>query len=805
MKSNSERRNRPSSGARRTAGALALLAGLSLAVPSCGSVEGGAGGPCTTSVVVEPFTQSSLQRIDLLLTIDNSRSMADKQLILAMAVPDLVRGLMNPLCRDPAGVPTQTQPQGPLEACPAGSKRESPPVLDIHIGVIDSSLGGHGSDSCSTAETLGCGAAGNVSNNDAAHLLSRATACGGEQVPTYKGAGFLAWDPAQMQEPPGTKDIGAIKIGNLGSPDVGEQIVTDTPGIVASLKDLVAGTGQVGCGYESQLESWYRFLIDPEPSKSILLQNGKAVANGIDDVLLKQRADFLRPDSLLAIILLTDENDCSVKETGQFYLATQQRDPSDPKKGFHLPRARQECATDPDNPCCRSCAQKADGCPPDDECQKSPNLSDSEDDINLRCWDQKRRFGIDFLYPIDRYTTALQSPVVPNRQGDLVPNPIFTDLDPFDDNTRVRDGGLVFFAGIVGVPWQDIARTDANGKPDLLTGLDLSGKPTGGFKSAEELGVKDESGLSTWDRILGDPSQHLAPKDPHMIESVEARPGLPPPGSPPDADPIHGHEYSIPKNDDLQYACVFDLPAPRDCSGNLTSCDCSDPMNDSPLCNPAKKTSQLRAKGYPGLRELWALRSVGSQGIVASICPAQTNDLSKAHFGYRPAIRSILDRLVPVTDGGCLPVTLTPSKDGSVPCLILEAQNTNGHCSCLEEAGRAPVPKEHEGLVSVAKSYPIAKNAGWDCFCEIPQAAGAALAACQSDASENPTLSGEAVNGWCYIDANTVPPTGNPEIVKSCPVSEKRLLRFVGAGAPRANATEFIACELIGHCPGGSP
>ena len=33
-------------------------------------------------------------------------------------------------------------------------------------------------------------------------------------------------------------------------------------------------------------------------------------------MILSQRNDFLRPDSLLAIMMLTDENDCSVRVPG---------------------------------------------------------------------------------------------------------------------------------------------------------------------------------------------------------------------------------------------------------------------------------------------------------------------------------------------------------------------------------------------------------------------------------------------------------------------------------------------------------
>jgi hypothetical protein len=94
--------------------------------------------PRTTTTIVEPFTQSSVDKIDLLLLIDNSRSMADKQQILADAVPDLVRGLVLPKCLDMNGVPSAMQPTDPLQTCPAGTKYEFPPVLNIHIGIISS-------------------------------------------------------------------------------------------------------------------------------------------------------------------------------------------------------------------------------------------------------------------------------------------------------------------------------------------------------------------------------------------------------------------------------------------------------------------------------------------------------------------------------------------------------------------------------------------------------------------------------------------------------------------------------------------
>jgi hypothetical protein len=54
---------------------------------------------------------------------------------------------------------------------------------------------------------------------------------------------------------------------------------------------------------------------------------------------------------------------------------------------------------------------------------------------------------------------------------------------------------------------------------------------------------------------------------------------------------------------------------------------------------------QVRAKGYPGLRELAVLRGITSQGIVASVCPAQTSNPAGLDYGYRPAIAALLERL----------------------------------------------------------------------------------------------------------------------------------------------------------------
>lgn len=748
--------------------------------------------PRITSTVQERLPQSKIDKIDLLLVIDNSASMGDKQAILALAVPDLVRGLVNPLCIDDTGAPAPTQPLLPTDPCPGKSFRDFDPVTDIHVGLLSSSLGSRGASACAPknddiAKT-------SLSNDDRAHLLARSDPSKGstladQDIPTYANQGFLAWDPEQELDP---KGIGAI--GEIGG----------APGIVPTLAEMVTGVGQVGCGYESQLESWYRFLVDPEPYKTIAIENDRAVVKDIDEELLAERKSFLRPDSLVAIILLTDENDCSLRDTGISFKAA----------GGQLPRARQECKLDPNDPCCKSCGQNQGDCAPDPTC--ATPLTDEEDPSNLRCFDQKRRFGIDFLYPLDRYTSALTSAQVPNRAGDLVDNPLFPKPNAAtgERSPRAAGGGLVFLAGIVGVPWEDIARRNAQGKPDLIGGLDGKKNAVGGFMSASELAARDEvTKRSIWDEILGDAKAGVLPADPLMRESREPRTGTVPSTSQdlastdatsPIANKTNGHEWLTSKSGigDLQYACIFPLPTPKtDCANG--GCDC-DADAKNPLCQDESgvyTNTQFRAKAYPGVRELGVLKELGEQGIVASVCPFQLDKpgAEQRDFGYRPATTTIIDQLKKRLSSACLNRSLTPNPEGQVECLILEARSlpASEECKCDEPSvkARQDVQPNHQQAKKLALDDEIAEAAGWNCFCEIKQLAGDELHACQFDGTRKPkTASGGDADGWCYIDPLSTPPAGDAALVTSCPATEQRKLRFVGAGEPLDNTTLFITC-----------
>jgi hypothetical protein len=203
-----------------------------------------------------------------------------------------------------------------------------------------------------------------------------------------------------------------------------------------------------------------------------------------------------------------------------------------------------------------------------------------------------------------------------------------------------------------------------------------------------------------------------------------------------------------------------------------------------------KNTLQVKAKAYPGIKELAIARGLGDQGIAASICAKQLTDNSKPDYGYGPAVRAIIDRLKLALAKPCLPRKLTPALGGQVPCLILEGRQTSGGaCTCDSSKARAYVSEEHLPAQQAAENNPDSK--GLDCFCEIEQASNAAptpgaLTDCQ-------TATPATSNGWCYVDADNGPAQAG--IVAKCPATERHEIRFVGSGAPQLGATLFITCS----------
>lgn len=684
--------------------------------------------PATSNVVVKQLAREAPNKIDLLFMIDNSQSMADKQALLADAVPALLSRLVAPRCMDE----TTGAPLGTHHPCSAGVP-ELEPIADIHVGVLNSSLGGHGSSICTPGWS--------------------------EWNPTQDGGGrllapHLVWAPASDADDPAA--------------------------FVQGLAEQVKAAGDDGCGYEASLESWYRFLVDPEPPLVVSSAGGLTVTEGVDELLLAQRKDFLRPDSLLLVILLSDENDCSIADAGLGWYATQQEQ--------NLYRATAACEVEPGSSCCRSCGTKEsappEGCAPlaEDPACKNPLHDTASDSRNLRCFDQKRRFGIDFLYPVERYVEGLTRPRIRNRWGEEVENPLFTPAP----GGRARQPSQVLLAGIVGVPWQDVTDDASLVEPDRVRYL----RP------------RELSDQGRWSWLL--PSPGVPAADPLMRESVAPRSGAHPatglPLLPPETSgshPVNGHEWNT-GGEDLQYACIYPLAKPRDCNTVSGDCDCRDvtPADPSknPLCrDPATGVygpTQYFAKAYPGTRQLQVLKGVGESAIVASICPkVSSGDVSAPSFGYSPAVESIVDglreRLVQ-----CLPRPLSIADDGTAQCSVIEALPASA-CSCDLAKNRRPVSATLAAAArrELRESYECGPGSEdqlpCDAFCLCEIGAATDMASCQNDPKPQGT-------GWCYVDpARGI---GNPALVAGCPETKRQLVRFAGAETPAPGSNVLVAC-----------
>jgi hypothetical protein len=733
-----------------------LMAGLcttaSMVAAACMSRPVATTEPHTSNLYVEPIRNDVIDKIDLLFMIDNSASMGDKQELLAKAVPQLVGRLVIPRCTTAMGA-VVLERNSLSEPCPAGSAPEFRAVQDIHVAVISSSLGAHGAPT----PQGGCGDA--PPGNDRALLLPSVR----PGLVSYNNSGFLAWDPQSKLTPAGE---------------------TDSARLGTQFGEMVRATGESGCGYEASLESWYRFLIDPEPPRKLAVQDGATVVQEIDSELLAQREAFLRPDSLVAIVMLTDENDCSIRDEASGYLLA--------NKGGMV-RANSACAADPNDKCCAPCTLGTQpGCPSianDPACMKGEALTDAEDPANMRCLQNKRRFGYDFLFPTSRYVEGLTQLVVPQRStGTMVENPLFKKAPGIPR----RPVGNVYLAGIVGVPWQDIADEAS------LKGAGLR------YLNAQELVAKDR-----WTTILGDATKNVPPADPFMRESTAPRSGTNPiTGDPivaetsldPRANPINGHEQANVAEDDLQYACTFPLEQAGPCGEMDQGCDCKtgDIERNRPLCQPltggASGTTQYFGKAYPGLRPLEVLKGIGESAIVASICPKVLVN-GEPGYGYEPAVDAIVERLKVALQGRCppRPLAVEPGSDGELPCVVVEALEQQDQCGCTA-AGRKPASANAAALVKKqlreSKACDFEGTASCDdyCFCEIAQAEGANRDSCLNEAIDSGTP------GYCYIDPYGDPPVGNPALVEDCGATSKRKIRFVGPNTPTPGATAYIAC-----------
>ena len=152
---------------------------------------------------------------------------------------------------------------------------------------------------------------------------------------------------------------------------------------------------------------------------------------------------------------------------------------------------------------------------------------------------------------------------------------------------------------------------------------------------------------------------------------------------------------------------------------------------------------------------------------------------------------------------GCLPRSLpvaTTVSDGleagQVRCAIGFVTFPNQGCACAATQNLQPASVNFAQAIAsnVTNGGRCGGATGVDCSricaCELVQCSGAALTQCQTDATPIAQLPA----GFCYVDAATVPPLGDPSLVASCPTDSRRELRILGPAPAEPAPWMYVGC-----------
>ncbi len=235
---------------------LLAVVGLITTVSSCTQRSLNALNPCTINGVVQNVPVNPQRALDLLIVIDDSPSMRDEQEKLQEQVPRLVNLLL-------------TGGQDTDGSTPVG---EFPAIESLHVGIITPDLG----HSTVPPHNFTAGSGPDVDFNPTNACMTN----GGNGKAGFMQVEGLSGTPREVctavTPPEGTL--------YLNFPE---------PGFDAAdlISDVTCVTGQDGgCGFEQQLES--------------IVASDRNTANG----------GFNRDGALLAVILITDEDDCSTTD-----------------------------------------------------------------------------------------------------------------------------------------------------------------------------------------------------------------------------------------------------------------------------------------------------------------------------------------------------------------------------------------------------------------------------------------------------------------------------------------------------------
>jgi len=269
---------------------LALLGALSTLAAGCPDQELAPLGPCTISAASRRVDQSGLSKVDLLFVIDNSGSMATEQLKLANELPRLVEVL------------TTGNRNAGRGAGMANGQDMFTPVSSLHLGVVSSNMGGVDDPTGDNAGLTACRGLG----DDGKLLRSTEVAVTG--VTATMPFEFPGYNAGDVVLPPDAA------CGEVGAPPKYQQFEAGqdpSAADVATSFRCVSKLGVRGCSYEQQLDAMWKAVAPSDGDDEFLNDTqGNGNPRGFN-------AGFVRDDAILAVIQVSDEEDCSIKPEGK--------------------------------------------------------------------------------------------------------------------------------------------------------------------------------------------------------------------------------------------------------------------------------------------------------------------------------------------------------------------------------------------------------------------------------------------------------------------------------------------------------
>lgn len=307
-----------------SSGPAAQLADASANVPADAGNGGGNPLPGVDGGITAP--PGAQGQLDLLFVIDNSGSMASEQRKLAEQLPRLVRVLTS-----------GDRCAGTESSCKLDDTSQPPrrfrPIADLHLGVVSTNMGGIDEPTGTQAAVLACRGLGDEAKlQSSVDVAVDGVIAGRQEFQAYE-QGEVVLEPRPECALPAQPRYQEYTAG------------ASIDAEVAARFSCVAQLGVRGCPYEQQLEAMWKALAPSNKQGELytFLNGSSGQGDGYNQ-------GFLRDDAVLAVVHVTDEEDCSIPDAGKVMFAqtaeaTNQYGPLNLRCGLHADDAQLVQAT----------------------------------------------------------------------------------------------------------------------------------------------------------------------------------------------------------------------------------------------------------------------------------------------------------------------------------------------------------------------------------------------------------------------------------------------------------------------------